>query len=41
MATMAAAPGDLQDSLDDLCDGIATLNEEVDAMMVAMIQLKR
>ena len=40
-ATTAAAPDDLQDSLDDLSDGIAKLNEKVDAMMVAMLQLKR
>ncbi len=40
-ATTAAAPDDLQDSLDDLGDGIAKLNEKVDAMMVAMMQLKR
>jgi hypothetical protein len=39
--TTAAAPDDLQDSLDDLSDGIAKLNEKVDAMMVAMLQLKR
>jgi len=40
-ATTAAAPDDLQDSLDELSDGIATLNEKVDAIMVAMLQLKR
>jgi hypothetical protein len=40
-ATTATAPDDLQDSLDDLNDGIAKLNEKVDAMMVAMLQLKR
>ena len=40
-ATTAAAPDDLQDSLDELSDGIARLNEKVDAMMVAMLQLKR
>jgi len=40
-ATTAAAPDDVQDSLDDLGDGIAMLNEKVDAMMVAMLQLKR
>lgn len=39
--TTAAAPEDLQDSLDDLGDGIAKLNEKVDAMMVAMLQFKR
>jgi hypothetical protein len=39
--TTAAAPDDLQDSLDELSDGIAKLNEKVDAMMVAMLQLKR
>ncbi len=40
-AITAATPDDLQDSLDDLSDGIAKLNEKVDAMMVAMLQLKR
>jgi len=39
--TTAAAPDDLQDSLDELSDGIAKINEKVDAMMVAMLQLKR
>ena len=39
--TTAAVPDDLQDSLDELSDGIARLNEKVDAMMVAMLQLKR
>lgn len=39
--TKAAAPDDLQDSLDELSDGIAKLNEKVDEMMVAMLQLKR
>lgn len=39
--TTATAPDNLQDSLDDLNDGIAKLNEKVDAMMVAMLQLKR
>ena len=40
-ATTAAAPDDLQESLDELSDGIAKINEKVDAMMVAMLQLKR
>ena len=40
-AITAATPDDLQDSLDDLSDGIAKLNKKVDAMMVAMLQLKR
>ena len=40
-ATTAAAPADLQDNLDELSDGIAKLNEKVDAMMVAMLQLTR
>jgi hypothetical protein len=40
-ATSAAAPDDLQDSFDGLSDGIARLDEKVDAMMVAMLQLKR
>jgi len=40
-ATTAAAPDDLQDSLDELSEGMATLNEKVEAMMVAMLQLKR
>ena len=40
-AITAATPDDLLDSLDDLSDGIAKLNEKVDAMMVAMLQLKR
>ena len=39
--TTAAAPDDLQDSLDELSDGIAKINGKVDAMMVAMLQLKR
>ena len=40
-ATTAAAPDDIQDSLDDLAEGIAKLDEKVDAMMLAMLQLKR
>jgi len=40
-STTAAAPDDLQNSLDDLRDDMATLNTKVDAMMVAMLQLKR
>jgi hypothetical protein len=39
-ATTAAAPDDMQNSLDDLRDGVATLNAKVDAMMMAMMQLK-
>jgi hypothetical protein len=39
--TASTAPDDLQDSLDELSDGIAKLNEKVDAMMVAMLQFKR
>ena len=40
-ATTAAAPDDVQNSLDDLRDGVATLNAKVDAMMIAMMQLKQ
>jgi hypothetical protein len=40
-ATTAAAPDDMQNSLDDLRDGVATLNAKVDAMMMAMMQLKQ
>ena len=40
-ATTAAAPDEVQNSLDDLRDGVATLNAKVDAMMMAMMQLKQ
>jgi hypothetical protein len=40
-ATTAASPDGLQDSLDDLSAQVATLNEKVDAIMIAMMQLKR
>ena len=40
-ATTAASPDGLQDSLDDLSAQVATLNEKIDAMMIAMMQLKR
>jgi hypothetical protein len=40
-ATTATAPDDVQNSLDDLRDGVATLNAKVDAMMMAMMQLKQ
>jgi len=40
-ATTAASPDGLQDSLDDLSAQVATLNENIDAMMIAMMQLKR
>ena len=40
-ATTQAGPSDLQDSIDALSDDVATLNEKVDAMMLAMLQLKR
>jgi hypothetical protein len=40
-STAAAAPDDVQSSLDDLRDDVATLNAKVDAMMMAMMQLKR
>ena len=40
-ATTAAAPDDVQNSLDDLRDGVARLNAKVDAMMMAMMQLKQ
>jgi hypothetical protein len=39
--TADADPDPLQESLDALRDDVATLNEKVDAMMVAMMQLKR
>jgi len=39
--TTAAAPDDVQSSLDDLKDGVAALSAKVDVMMVAMMQLKR
>jgi len=40
--TTAEAESDpLQESLDALREDVATLNEKVDAMMVAMLQLKR
>ena len=40
-ATTATAPDDVQNSLDDLRDGVATLNAKVDAMMMAMMQLRQ
>jgi len=40
-ATTAAAPEDIQDSIDVLMDDVATLNAKIDAIMVAMLQLKR
>ena len=40
-ATAEAESDPLQDSLDALRDDVATLNDKVDAMMVAMMQLKR
>ena len=40
-STTAASPDGLQDSLDDVSAQVATLNEKVDAMMIAMMQLKR
>lgn len=40
-ATTAAAPDDVQNSLDDLRDGVATLNAKVDAMMMAMMQMRQ
>jgi len=40
-STEATAPDDLQNSLDDLRDDVATLNAKVDAMMMAMLQLRR
>ena len=39
--TTAAAPEDIQDSIDVLMDDVATLNAKIDAIMVAMLQLKR
>jgi len=40
-ATAEAESDPLQESLDALRDDVATLNEKVDAMMAAMLQLKR
>jgi len=40
-ATTAAAPDDVQNSLDDLRDGVVTLNAKVDAMMMAMMQMRQ
>ena len=40
-ATAEAESDPLQESLDALSDDIATLNEKVDAMMAAMMQMKR
>lgn len=37
----AAAPDELQDSIDDLRDQVTALHEKVDAIMIAMMQLKR
>jgi len=39
--TAEAESGPLQDSIDALREDVATLNEKVDAMMAAMMQLKR
>ena len=39
--TAEAEPDPLQESLDALRDDVATLNEKVDAMIVAMMQLQR
>jgi hypothetical protein len=36
-----AAPDPLQDSIDELSDEVATLHEKLDAIMLAMMQLKR
>ena len=40
-STATAPDSDLQNSLDDLRDDVATLNAKVDAMMMAMMQLRR
>lgn len=37
----AAAPDELQDRIDDIDDQLATLHDKVDAIMIAMTQLKR
>jgi hypothetical protein len=37
----AAAPDELQDRIDDIDDQLATLHDKVDAIMIAMAQLKR
>ena len=37
----AAAPDDLQDRIDELGNQLAVLHEKVDAIMIAMTQLKR
>ena len=39
--TAEAAPDELQDSVDDLGDQVAALHDKVDAIMFAMMQLKR
>lgn len=38
--TAAAAPEDPAGRLDNLADGVASLNQKVDAIMIAMTQLK-
>ena len=37
----AAAPDELQERIDDLDDQLAMLHDKVDAIMIAMAQLKR
>ena len=37
----APAPDDLQDRIDDIDDQLAALHQKVDAIMIAMAQLRR
>jgi predicted transcriptional regulator len=37
----ASAPDDVQSTIDDLNEDVAKLNDKVDAIMAAMMQLKR
>ncbi len=39
-ATTAAAPEDIQDSIDVLMDDVATLNAKIDATMVAVLHVE-
>ena len=38
--TAAASPDDTAGRIDELADGVASLNQKVDAIMIAMTQLK-
>ena len=38
--TAAASPDDTASRIDELAEGVASLNQKVDAIMIAMTQLK-